>query len=347
MRRRTPVDDFVRSLAAELALRFPPSEPWTAATLYLGGGTPSRLGPGGVEQVLSVVRGSLVLEPGAEVTLEANPDDVTREAVERWREAGVNRLSLGVQSFDDRVLRWMHRTHDAGQALRALEAARAGGIANVSLDLIFALPRNLHRSWAWDLARAVEANLPHVSLYGLTVEEHTPLGRWAARGSVSEAPEECYETEFLLAHEVMTAAGFEHYEVSSFARPGARSRHNSSYWSGAPYVGLGPSAHEYDGESRRWNVAPYAEWARRLAAGLDPVAGAETLGSESRDAEIVYLGLRTVDGLPVGPAESKRVRPWVDAGWARLDGERLRLTPAGWLRLDALAADLTLVRSRS
>ena len=346
MRRRTPVDEFVGAISAELALRFPPGEPWTADTLYLGGGTPSRLGPDGVERLLSVVRRRVALGPDAEVTLEANPDDVTRAAVERWREAGVNRLSLGVQSFDDRVLRWMHRTHDAGQAQRALDAAREGGIANVSLDLIFALPPSLQRSWAWDLARAVDAGVPHVSLYGLTVEERTPLGRWAARGVVREAPEECYETEFLLAHEVMTAAGYEHYEVSNFARPRARSRHNSSYWSGAPYAGLGPSAHEYDGETRRWNVAPYVEWARRLAHGRDPVGGAETLGSESRDAEAVYLGLRTAAGLAVGPADIERTESWISAGWAHLAEGRLRLTPAGWLRLDALATDLTVVRSR-
>jgi oxygen-independent coproporphyrinogen III oxidase len=347
VRRRPPVDEFLRAITAELELRYPPGEPWRASTLYLGGGTPSRLGADGVERLLSIVRRRLRLEPDAEVTLEANPDDVTRDAVVRWCDAGVNRLSLGVQSFDDRALRWMHRTHDAGQALRALDAARGGGIANVSADLIFALPAGLERSWSRNLSQVVQAGVPHVSLYGLTIEERTPLGRWIARGAAAEAPEETYEAEFLLAHEVMTAAGFEHYEVSSFAHPGARSRHNASYWSGAAYAGLGPSAHEFDGERRRWNVSGYAQWVGRLADGCDPVGGAERLSRESKDTEAVYLGLRTSEGLALDEVPLERARRWVDAGWATVGGGRLRLTAAGWLRLDALAADLTLARSHS
>ena len=347
VRRHTPVDEYLDALAAELMLRYPPGEPWFASTLYLGGGTPSRLGAAGLDRLLSIVRRHVAADPDAEVTLEANPDDVTYDEVARWRDVGVNRVSLGVQSFDDRVLRWMHRTHDAGQALRALDAVRAAGIANVSVDLIFALPAALARAWPTDLARVVEADVPHVSLYGLTVESRTPLGRWAARGLVAEAPEETYEAEFLLAHETMTAAGFEHYEVSNFARPGWRSRHNSSYWAGSAYAGVGPGAHEFDGRTRRWNVASYAQWARLLAEGRDPLGGEETLGPESRDLEAVYLGLRTAEGLPVTEGESDQVRAWVGAGWATRKNGRLHLTPTGWLRLDALAADLTFATSRS
>jgi oxygen-independent coproporphyrinogen-3 oxidase len=236
--------------------------------------------------------------------------------------------------------------HPADQIRRAVGIAREGGITNFSIDLIFALPAVLDRSWERDLDEALALEPPHVSLYGLTVEPRTPLGRWVERGSVTEAVEERYEAEFLRAHERLAAAGYEHYEVSNYARPGYRSRHNSSYWSGVPYAGLGPSAHEFDGVSRRWNVAAYADWVRRLREDVDPVEGSELLTAENRQAEAVYLGLRTTDGLPLREDEAAVVAPWVAAGWGTVDAGRLRLTPVGWLRLDSLAASLTARRSR-
>jgi oxygen-independent coproporphyrinogen-3 oxidase len=271
---------------------------------------------------------------------------VTVEVVRAWRAAGVNRVSLGSQTFDERVLAWMHRTHTVAQTAAAVEIIRGEGIENFSLDLIFAVPAELGRSWERDLERSTALRPAHLSFYGLTIEPATPLARWQERGELVEADEDRYAAEFLQAHDALAAAGFEHYEVSNFALPGRRSRHNSSYWSGAPYLGLGPSAHGFDGVTRRWNVAAYVEWERRLAAGCDPAAGAEELTAENRIAEQVYLGLRTSGGLDVIGDERDRVSRWVDAGWAALDGDRLRLTPPGWLRLDAVAADLTVRRSR-
>jgi oxygen-independent coproporphyrinogen III oxidase len=345
VRRVVPVEQYVDALDAEIRTRFG-TEPGTPVdTLYLGGGTPSRLGGEGVARAIETVTRRFPLAAGAEVTVEANPDDVTPQAVAEWRAAGVNRLSVGSQSFDPAVLAWMHRTHDEAQIGRAVEAARAGGIDDLSLDLIFAVPSSLDRDWDRDLEAALALAPTHVSLYGLTVEPHTPLRRWRDRGTVEEADEDRYADEFMRAHDRMTAAGFEHYEVSNFGRPGHRARHNSSYWRGVPYVGLGPSAHEFDGVTRRWNEASYVDWLASAMAGRDPVAGSEWIDSGARAAEEVYLGLRTVDGLVVSPAELDRARRWIDAGWATWDGDRLRLTPAGWLRLDALAADLTAVRS--
>jgi oxygen-independent coproporphyrinogen-3 oxidase len=320
--------------------------------LYLGGGTPSRLGGEGVQKLFDVLRERMELESSAEVTLEANPEDVTVDAVQRWREAGVNRLSIGAQSFDDEVLRWMHRTHDAAAISRAVSEARSGGIDELSLDLIFAMPEGVSRSWERDVELALELKLPHLSLYGLTIEPYTPVGRWHARGAISEAPEERYEREFIGAHDTLVAAGMEHYEVSSFAYPGHRAVHNSAYWTGVPYAGLGPSAHELQvngmlGEIRRWNARSYVDWLARLESGEDPVEGTEPLNEQNRLTEGVYLGLRTNGGLRLTGAELSRVRPWLAAGWGTVteDG-RLVLTPSGWLRLDSLAADLTLVRSR-
>jgi oxygen-independent coproporphyrinogen-3 oxidase len=272
-------------------------------------------------------------------------------AVRAWREAGVNRLSIGIQSFDDIVLSWMHRVHDASDARRAAEAAREGGIDAFSLDLIFATPDRLARDWEADLAQVVALAPDHVSLYGLTVEARTPLGRWHDRGQEVEAPEERYEREFLSAHDLLVASGYEHYEVSNFSKVARRARHNSAYWTGAPYLGLGPSAHGFDGESRRWNLEAYAAWERAVSSLSDPIGGEERLTDDNRTAEQVYLGLRTIDGLVVTDAERERVAPWVDAGWVTMrlypDGHRLVCTPAGWMRLDTLAADLTAFRSAS
>jgi oxygen-independent coproporphyrinogen III oxidase len=343
VRRNVPVGEFVSAIAAELDLRFPGRSPdqWSLDTLYLGGGTPSRLGPAGVAALMDSLRERLCLAPDAEVTIEANPDDVSADAASAWRDAGINRVSLGAQSFDARSLEWMHRTHTNEQIPRAVDALRGARIANVSIDLIFALPEALGRDWRADLRQAIALEPSHLSLYGLTFHERTPLARWRERGEASEAPDESYAIEFLLAHELLTDAGLEHYEVSSYARPGMRSRHNASYWSGAPWAGVGPAAHEYDGLRRRWNVAPYAQWERLVRAGRDPKEGEEVLSHENRAAERVYLGLRTSAGLALTGSESSKVRRWVEAGWATLHGTILRLTPEGWLRLDALAAGLT------
>jgi oxygen-independent coproporphyrinogen-3 oxidase len=345
VRARTPVGDYVRGIERELASRFPPGGAWPVETLYLGGGTPSRLGADGVRELLDALRARITLAPGAEVTLEANPEDVTVDAVRAWRDAGIGRVSLGAQSFDDRVLAWMHRTHTAEGTRRAVEALREGGIERWSIDLIFALPESLERDWARDLEEALALDPGHVSLYGLTVEPRTPLGRWRDRGDVIESPEERYESEFLAAHDALARRGLEHYEVSNYARPGERSRHNSSYWTGASYVGLGPAAHGFGEGVRRWNEPAFARWLAVVDAGSDPVAGSEELDPENEAAERVYLGLRTDRGLDLEPGERALVEPWLRAGWATIEGERLRLTPSGWLRLDALAVALTRARS--
>jgi oxygen-independent coproporphyrinogen-3 oxidase len=346
VRKETPVEEYATALEKELSLRFPASEPWPIETLYFGGGTPSRLGTGAA-RVIEMLRRRMRPLSDAEITLEANPEDVSAETITAWRDAGVNRLSLGSQSFDDDVLKWMHRTHDASAIGKALDVARGGGIENISLDLIFALPERTRRSWETDVRRALELEPSHLSLYGLTIEPHTPLGRQHGRGEVIESPEEQYEVEFLHAHDALTNAGLDHYEVSNFGRPGMHSRHNSSYWRTVPYVGLGPSAHEFDGSQRRWNARAYVDWMRKLEAGQDPIEESEELTAENRAAEEVYLGLRTTNGLLVSESEVAHVRPWIEAGWADLtDDRRLVLRPLGWLRLDALAADLTVLRSR-
>jgi oxygen-independent coproporphyrinogen-3 oxidase len=345
VRREVPVAEFVDAIDRELSLRFPPGEAWTLDTLYFGGGTPSRVGVDGMRRLLEVIARRAELKPGAEVTIEANPDDIVDLDASALRDIGINRVSLGVQTFDDGALQWMHRVHDADAIPKSIEKLRAAGFTDISLDLIFSLPESVGRDWRRDLELALSFDPTHVSLYGLTIEADAPLGKQVARGEIAEAPEERYESDFMLADEVLGRAGFEHYEVSNFAKPGHRARHNFAYWRGVPYAGIGPGAHEFDGQTRRWNVRAYTEWRRRVAKGDDPQEGAERLTEENRIAEVVYLGLRTVDGLEISGAERAHVAAWIDAGWARLAGRQLVLTPLGWLRLDSLAADLTLFRS--
>ncbi len=347
VRRVVPVDEYLAALDAELTARFGAQADVPVDTIYLGGGTPSRLGGEGIARALDLVRRHFVPALDAEITIEANPEDLTADWAGQWRDAGVNRLSLGSQSFDDRVLAWMHRTHDAGAIGRAVTTARKAGIGNLSLDLIFALPDSLQRDFASDVRRLLELEPDHVSLYGLTIEQGTPLGKWVARGITEEQPEEGYERDFLTAHEMLAGAGFEHYEVSNYGRPGRRARHNSAYWAGVPYVGLGPAAHGFDGHTRRWNARAYIDWRDRALAGVDPMEGAELLTPENREAESVYLGLRSDAGLLMIHGDEPLVARWAAAGWVVAGAEgRIRCTAQGWLRLDSLAAALTHHRSR-
>ena len=307
-------------------------------TIYLGGGTPSRLDPDALELILARIRSDRSVAPDAEVTLEANPDDVTAVAVRRWGAAGINRVSLGVQSFDPGVLNWMHRTHSAEQARVAVSTLRDAGIGNLSLDLIFALPPSLGRDWSRDLDEAFALEPDHLSLYGLTVERHTPLARWTERGEVRLGEDDCYAAEFLEAAQRFRIAEWEHYEVSNAARPGLRSRHNSAYWRRASYVGIGPSAHSAFGTHRRWNLREWEAWRRAVIAGESPVDGSEDLSPDAVAVEDLYLGLRTIEGVPADAVHPLQRGTWIAEGWAQLERGRLRLTLEGWLRLDGLVA---------
>lgn len=308
------------------------------ATLYLGGGTPSRLDPDVLARLLGRITGDRPLAAGAEVTLEANPEDVTPDRARTWHGAGINRVSLGVQSFDPAVLAWMHRTHTADQPARAVEVLRRAGIERISLDLIYALPPEVPRDWDRDLAQALALAPVHLSLYGLTVEQHTPLGRWVHRDEVHPVADDAYAADFLAAHERLTAAGFRHYEVSNYAQPGHEAVHNSAYWTRSPYLGLGPSAHSGLRDRRWWNVREYAAWVEAIGQGVSTIAGEETLDREALELERLYLGLRTDTGLSASLVpEAPRVT-WVREGWATIQAGQLRLTPEGWLRLDALVA---------
>jgi len=355
VRKRIPAREYVDVVLRELSLlgvTDPGREPGDTAavrldTIYLGGGTPSLLPPDAISALLTSLRDAFHVTSSrddVEITLEANPEDVKPESAAAWRLAGVNRVSLGAQSFDDGVLQWMHRSHDATRVGDAVRALRAAGVDNISLDLIFALPAELRRDWARDLDLACSLHPAHLSLYGLTVEERTPLARWISRGATSAPDDERYAEEYLYAHERLARDGYRFYEVSNAERDGHRSRHNSAYWSGRAYLGLGPAAHSFDGRVRRWNLTAWETYRRAAGAGLPAVEAEEVLTEDQRELERLYLALRTDVGLPQTACPPDRLTAWRSEEWVELQGKRVVCTPEGWLRLDALVRDLTSAR---
>src|SRR6266480_2280218 len=355
VRKRIPAREYVDAVLQELKLlgtTDPGCKPGETEavgldTLYLGGGTPSLLPPEAISALLTSLRDAFHVtssRDAVEVTLEANPEDVKPAIAAAWRRAGVNRVSLGAQSFNDGVLKWMHRSHDSARIGDAVRSLRAAGFDNISLDLIFALPTELERDWVRDLDLACSLLPAHLSLYGLTVEERTPLARWISRGATSAPNDERYADEYLRAHTRLASSGYHFYEVSNACRDGLRSRHNSAYWSGRAYLGLGPAAHSFDGRVRRWNLPAWEAYRRAVAARRPVVEAEEVLTDEQRELESLYLALRTDAGMPLAalcrPPPPAAAR-WVERGWAEIRDQRLVCTPEGWLRLDALVSDLT------
>lgn len=341
VRREVPADGFAGAIEREWeAWQSHPA--WEASprleTVYFGGGTPSRLPPATVRRLLDRFRADRTMAPDAEVTLEANPDDVNPAAAAAWRSAGVTRVSLGVQSFDPAVLAWMHRTHSAGQAAVAVQVLGDAGIDDISLDLIYALPEALGRHWLADVERALALAPTHLSLYGLTIESGTPLGKWTARGESAPSPDDRAAREYLAAHAALERSGFIHYEVSNAARPGHEARHNAAYWRRAPFIGLGPSAHSGLGSTRSWNIREWAAYLARSEAGQPVVADVEHLTPDQVKLEELYLSLRTRQGVPSHQLPGPVLAQWMQEGWVEERGGRATLTPEGWLRLDALVS---------
>jgi oxygen-independent coproporphyrinogen-3 oxidase len=347
VRREIPADLYVNSIVREYEQRRTVGD-WNDApleTLYLGGGTPSLVPAASLASLIhTLLDAERVSDGPAEVTIEANPEDVSESNARAWADAGVNRVSLGIQSFDPDVLRWLHRTHSPDQAAAATRVLREAGIESISLDFLAALPPRLEHDFASDLAHAIELEPDHISVYGLTVEPNTSLAKWIERDAVTPASEEKYARDFLHAHDALAEAGYEHYEVSNYAIAGKRSRHNCAYWDGSVYAGLGPSAHGYDGRERRWNVRPWARYETLVTATGDATEGREVLSPAEVSLERVYLGLRTSEGLSLaetGRFDAALLSEIEENGLAEKVGRRWRLTASGWLRLDEIAAALT------
>lgn len=318
-------------------------------TIYFGGGTPSLASAEWIGRAIELCREMFDCSPLEEVTLEANPDDLSEEYLRALREVGVNRLSIGIQSFDDEVLRTMNRRHDAAAAVRAVETARAVGFDNITIDLIYGLPFGPKDALTRSLAQAVALGVEHVSAYHLTIEPNTRFGRMAERGELVPVPEEESERQYNQVHTTLTEASYDHYEISNFAREGRRSRHNSSYWQSQPYLGIGPAAHSFDGESRLWAVSSVADY----LAGVDrgECYENEYLTATDRYNETIMTSLRCREGVDLAELEKKfgRARKeyfvnetarFVASGVLVSDGNRVAMCPERWLVSDSVIAEL-------
>jgi len=317
--------------------------PHRVDTIFVGGGTPSLLGGAGMEGLAELLARHFEWDASRlEWTVEANPGSLSLDAARCWLGLGVNRLSIGVQSFDDRALQWLGRLHDSAGAVEAVERARDSGFEDVSVDLIFGLPTEVVRSWSDDLKRAVSLGVTHVSTYGLTAEPRTPLGQQVKSGRVLMPNEDQYVVEYLRAVEILTMCDFKQYEVSNFALDGYECRHNWHYWIGSEYLGLGPSAHSHVREQRVWNVTRWNAYRDAARSGASLWEGRESPTRDDRRLEALWLGLRTRRGIDLVAhgIEAGLVGRWVTEGWASTADGVLRLTPGGWLRMDGLVAEL-------
>lgn len=321
------------------------------SSVYLGGGTPSLLEINELREIFAQIHSLHRVRADAEITLEANPDDLSWEKLCALREhTPVNRLSIGIQSFSDDDLRWMNRAHTAAHARECLENARRAGFDNLTIDLIYGAPTTSDAQWEANLRAAFDYGVPHLSCYCLTVEDGTALGAWVKKGKQPPTDEEKAARQFEQLMAAAAAEGFEHYEISNFARPGWQAQHNSSYWLGEPYLGIGPSAHSFDGRAvRQWNVSNNALYIKALEAGEIPCER-ETLSPADCYNEYVMTSLRTQWGCDLGKIRNigagfaerfeRGARPFLEAGTMERAGDTFRLPSRGKLLADGIAAEL-------
>lgn len=318
-------------------------------TVYFGGGTPSLLSQPELALLLTTIHEHYLVPPAREITLEANPDDITPDSLSRWRQLGVNRLSIGIQTFQEPLLHQLNRAHSRAQALQCIPLARAAGFRNISLDLMYALPGSTVASLARDIDQAVALGPQHISIYGLTIEEKTAFGRWHQKGQLKTVAEGEEAAQFELLMDRLPEAGYEQYEISNFAQPGYHSTHNSRYWTGEPYLGIGPSAHSFNGTTRQHNVAHNAQYEKALQQNEIP-ATVEILTRENQINEYLFTRLRTQWGVDLHELASRwhyhlpeqQPTAWQQAwqaGWLQQHGTVVTLTRQGKLLADAIAAN--------
>jgi putative oxygen-independent coproporphyrinogen III oxidase len=332
---------YVAALLREAELAAPAWEGVEVVSVFLGGGTPTTLEVADLKALLARLRSSFAVAPGAEVTIEANPDTVDEAKLAGLREGGFGRLSMGAQSFDRGVLAALERVHRPESVTKAFRAARAAGYDNVNLDLIYGANGETVESWERTLEEAVALAPEHVSAYALTIEPATPLGRQVARGDQPLPDPDLQAEMFETACRVLGEAGYGHYEVSNWAKPGYACRHNLGYWERRPYVGLGAGAHSYRDGRRWWNVRPPEEYLSIVERGELPVGGSEELEPADAYLEEVFLRLRILEGIPASWVEDGREQPYLESGLLVRDEEILVPTERGMLLLNELVLGLT------
>lgn len=319
-------------------------------TLYFGGGSPSLLTAAELETLFSRIHKHYSLPADAEITIEANPDDINTPLLESWRDLGINRVSLGIQSFSDVLLKKLNRIHNSQIAWSSLEKIRALPLENVSIDLIYGIPGLEDEEWLSELKRIASAGIPHISCYALTVEPKTALAHMIQKQRFEEPSQDQAARQFLLMIDFLESEGYEHYEISNFAKPGWRSRHNSQYWQGACYLGVGPSAHSFNGDSRQWNVSNNIKYVQQIQQGKVPYER-EVLSPSMRYNEYIMTSLRTMEGCnpafvqqQFGPERKETLltlcRKYLEEDLLTWKMDHLILTRKGKLYADGIAANL-------
>ncbi len=338
-------NDLVEALLKEITLQkdYLGTEPFE--TIYFGGGTPSLLNIEDLILIIEKIKTVFVVTPEAEITLEANPDDITEGKLFGWKEAGINRLSIGIQSFFNEDLKWMNRAHHAQQAIDNLQLATKQ-FNNITIDLIYGTPQLTNEKWKQNVDSVISLNIPHLSCYALTVEPKTPLDKMIRQHQKENINPEKQSEQFLLLMQWMEEAGYEHYEISNFTKPGWRSRHNSSYWQGKNYLGIGPSAHSFNGHSRQWNVSNNNIYIESINRGIVPFEK-EVLTAIQKLNEYIMTSLRTMEGLKFERFDEAAAyklraasRKFIDSGLAKPENNSLILTRQGKLMADGIAAEL-------
>lgn len=318
-------------------------------TVYLGGGTPSLLAAGDLQKIFTEIRQNFAFDQLRECTLEANPDDISPAFLEQLKSTPVDRLSIGIQSFRETDLKFMNRAHNAEEAINAVSLAQKAGYNNITIDLIYGTPGLSNKAWKENLERAIDLGVQHISSYALTVEEKTALAYQIEKGKTPEPQSEQAAEQFEILVETLCSNGFEHYEISNFAKPGHYAIHNTNYWKGAHYLGIGPSAHSFNGQSRQWNIANNALYCKGIVAN-DPVHEVELLSREDQINETLLTGLRTMWGVDLDQFRQSFGDAALDRLMIRLERENslhysltpqhLKLREAGKLFADGIAARL-------
>ncbi len=322
----------------------------TVTTIYFGGGTPSLLTFEELQAILHNIRHYFNITIDAEITLEANPDDISRDKLLEWKQAGINRLSIGIQSFFEEDLVWMNRTHTALQGKECIRLARENGFSNLTIDLIYGTPGLTNDRWLSNIDTAITLGVPHISAYALTVEPKTALDQLIQKGKKEDIDPDLQAGHFEILTEKLAEAGFEHYEISNFAKPGFRSKHNSSYWQGQPYLGLGPSAHSFNGTTRQWNISNNALYLQFLEKDTIP-AESENLTPIQQLNEYIMTSLRTMEGCSLSLIEEKwgmEVKSaiksasgkYLSEGYLISQNDTLVLSSKGKFLADGIAANL-------
>ena len=340
--------EMVKSIAHELKDRMSYLEKKPVKTIYFGGGTPSILKKYEISELLESIYANYEVSPMAEISLEANPDDISTASLREWKQLGINRLSIGLQSFKEDDLQWMNRAHTVNEAQNCVRLAQSEGFDNLTVDLIYGLPNLSMEEWRNHIQTVIDFGVPHVSAYCLTVEEKTVLHNMVEKGKIETVSDDTQGEQFLELLNVLEHNGYQQYEISNFAKPGFESQHNGNYWKGEWYLGVGPSAHSFNGTSRSWNIANNRRYLKAIEGKMD-YSEKEELSTENQFNERVLIGLRTAVGVDLNELEAISVPPrlffskiegFVSAGWMTHEDSVITLTREGRLRADYIASEL-------